>query len=147
MSAVLKKAVKLNHSLTGPVMGFSSPGNWFVAWQQQIIDWTEWQCRPIVPWKLTSMKWKYNSNHFPGELVQAADNLAPCVARPSTTIVLNTRDMWVLNCCMMTLSNGNIFRVTGPLCGEFAGHRGIALTKASDAELWCFLWSALEQTV
>ena len=22
---------------------------------------------------------------------------------------------------MMTLSNGNIFRVTGPLCGEFTG--------------------------
>ena len=34
-----------------------------------------------------------------------------------------------------------------PLCGEFAGHRRIPLTKASDAELWCFLWSELEQTV
>ena len=44
--------------------------------------------------------------------------------------------------CMMTSSNGNIFRVTGPLCGEFTGHRWIPLTKASVAELWCFLWSA-----
>ena len=26
---------------------------------------------------------------------------------------------------MMTSSNGNIFRVTGPLCGEFTGHRWI----------------------
>ena len=43
---------------------------------------------------------------------------------------------------MMTSSNGNIFRVTGPLCGEFTGHRWIPSTKASDAELWCFLWSA-----
>ena len=43
---------------------------------------------------------------------------------------------------MMTSSNGNIFRVTGPLCGEFTGHRWIPLTKASDAELWRFLWSA-----
>ena len=34
------------------------------------------------------------------------------------------------------------FLVTGPLCGEFIGHRWIPLTKASDAELWCFLWSA-----
>ena len=42
---------------------------------------------------------------------------------------------------MMTSSNGNIFRVTGPLCGEFTGQRWIPLTKASDAELWCFLWS------
>ena len=41
----------------------------------------------------------------------------------------------------MTSSNGNIFRVTGPLCGEFTGHRWIHRTKASDAELWCFLWS------
>ena len=42
----------------------------------------------------------------------------------------------------MTSSNGNIFRVTGPLWGEFTGHRWIPLTKASDTELWCFLWSA-----
>ena len=41
---------------------------------------------------------------------------------------------------MMTSSNGNIFRVTGPLCGEFTGDRWIPRTKASDAELWCFLW-------
>ena len=39
---------------------------------------------------------------------------------------------------MMTSSNGNIFRVTSPLCGEFTG------PKASDAEFWCFLWSASE---
>ena len=43
----------------------------------------------------------------------------------------------------MTPSNGNIFRVTGPLWGEFTDHRWIPLTRASDAELWC--WSALEQ--
>ena len=39
---------------------------------------------------------------------------------------------------MMTSSNGNIFRVTGHLCGEFAGPRWIPRTKASDAELCCF---------
>ena len=43
---------------------------------------------------------------------------------------------------MITSSNGNIFRVTGHLCGEFTGPRWIPRTKASDAELWCFLWSA-----
>ena len=48
---------------------------------------------------------------------------------------------------MMTSSNWDIFRVTGPLCGEFTGPRWIPLTKASDAELWCFLWSLPEQTV
>ena len=45
---------------------------------------------------------------------------------------------------MMTSSNGNIYRVTDHLCGEFTGHRWIPRTKASDAELWCFLWSASE---
>ena len=41
---------------------------------------------------------------------------------------------------MMTSSNGNIFRVTGHLCGEFTGPRWIPRTKASDAELWYFPW-------
>ena len=36
------------------------------------------------------------------------------------------------------------FRVTGPLYGEFAEHRWIPVTKASGAELWCFLWSVPE---
>ena len=45
---------------------------------------------------------------------------------------------------MMTSSNGNIFRVTGHLCGEFPGHWWIPHTKASDAELWRFLWSVPE---
>ena len=45
---------------------------------------------------------------------------------------------------MMTSSNGNIFCVAGHLCMDFTGHRWIPLTKASDAELWCFLWSAPE---
>ena len=48
---------------------------------------------------------------------------------------------------MMTSSNGNIFRVTGLLCGEFTGNRWIPRTKAGDAELLCFLWSAPGPTV
>ena len=45
---------------------------------------------------------------------------------------------------MMTSSNGNIFRVAGHLCGEFTCPRWIPHTKANDAELLCFLWSAPE---
>ena len=45
---------------------------------------------------------------------------------------------------MMTSSNGNIFRVIGHLYGEFTGPRWIPRTKASDAGLRCFLWSASE---
>ena len=47
----------------------------------------------------------------------------------------------------MTSSNGNVFRVTGHLCGKFIGPRWIPHTKASDAELWCFLWSMSKYTV
>ena len=52
------------------------------------------------------------------------------------------------NChCHLQLNHDDVikwkhFRVTGPLCGEFTGHRWIPGTKASDAELWCFPWSA-----
>ena len=42
---------------------------------------------------------------------------------------------------MMTSSNGNIFCVTGPLCGKFTGLRCISGTKASDVELWSVLLS------
>ena len=44
-----------------------------------------------------------------------------------------------------TSSNGNIFRVTGPLGEESTSHRLIPLTKASGADIWCFRWSAPEQ--
>ena len=47
---------------------------------------------------------------------------------------------------MMKSSTGNIFRVSGPLCGEFTGHRWIPLTKARDVELWCVFCSAPEWT-
>ena len=48
---------------------------------------------------------------------------------------------------MMMSSTGNLFHVTGPLWGESTGDRWIPLTKAREAELWCFLWSMPEQTV
>ena len=41
-------------------------------------------------------------------------------------------------CNMMTSSNGNIFRVTGHLCGEFTGDRWIPRTKTSDASFDVF---------
>ena len=48
---------------------------------------------------------------------------------------------------MMMSSNGNIFRVAGPLWGEFISHRSFPLTQASDAEFSSFLSSAPEQTI
>ena len=67
----------------------------------------------------------------------------------NSTIVIEYHENAVITSyapmCMVTSPNGNIFRVTGPLWGESSGHRWIPLTKASDAELWCFIWSAPEQ--
>ena len=48
---------------------------------------------------------------------------------------------------MIMSSNGNIFRITDLFWKETTGYRWISLTKANDAELWCFLWSAPEQTI
>ena len=60
--------------------------------------------------------------------------------------VIRANQAMAADWCMMTASNGNIFRVTGPLFGEFTGHLWIPLTKASEAELWCFLRSAPKQS-
>ena len=79
----------------------------------------------------------------------------PILQQPPAMNLMGYRDSMIcyggvltrLSRCMMTSSNGNIFGVTGPLCREFTGHRWIPLTKASDAGLWCFLWSAPVQKV
>ena len=46
-----------------------------------------------------------------------------CQAQPSW----HQRDIHVITTCqpMMTSSNGNVFRVTGPLCGEFTAQRPV----------------------
>ena len=48
---------------------------------------------------------------------------------------------------MMKSPNGNNFRVTGHLYGEFIVHRWNPRTEASDAEHWWFLWSVPEYAV
>ena len=54
-----------------------------------------------------------------------------------------TKSFVPISVSMMTSSNIDIYRVTGHLCEEFTGPR----KKASDAELWCFLWSVPEWTI
>ena len=41
---------------------------------------------------------------------------------------------------------GNAFHITGPLCRESTGPQWIPSQRASDAQLWRFLWSQPEQT-
>ena len=51
---------------------------------------------------------------------------------------------WYLN-LYKTSPNGNIFCLTGSLWEESIGHQWIPPIKASEAELWWFLWSAPEK--
>ena len=61
-------------------------------------------------------------------------NISAVIIRPHTDNAI----LLLLADCMMTSSNGSIFRETGPLCEEFTGHRLIPLAKASGAELDVF---------
>ena len=56
-------------------------------------------------------------------------------------------DMKTLSASMRTSSNGNIFVLLAFCEGIHLSPVRIHLTKAIDAEFWCFLWSAPEQTV
>ena len=91
---------------------------------EHIVTWTEWSplCRRCLKWIIWNESFCI--------LIQISMKLS------LVQVMFNELDK------RMTSSNGNIFRVTGPLCGEITGQRWIPLTKASDAELWCFLWSA-----
>ena len=64
-----------------------------------------------------------------------------CFCIPILTLISG----WIFREYMKTSSNGNIFRVTGHLCGEFTGPRWIPRTKANDAELWCFFYLRLNK--
>ena len=47
---------------------------------------------------------------------------------------------------MMTSSNGKKIPRYWPFTREITGHWWIPITKTSDTELWCSIWSAPEQT-
>ena len=99
----------------------------------------------FMPSYKNATHWKLHMHILPGiaiHLVQSSwypINMHKIWRYPSVEVSIK---LYALN--MMTSSNGNMFRVTGHLCGEFTGPRWIPRTKASDAELWCLLWSAPE---
>ena len=49
--------------------------------------------------------------------------------------------------CFMMLIKWKHFPHYWPIVGGTTSNRWIPLTKASDTELWCFLWSAIEQMI
>ena len=74
------------------------------------------------------------------------NNYSGCFDSRMDSIVEFSVEFALLSTYIMTSSNGKIFHVTGPLWRESTGHMCIPLTKASNADLWCFL-SVPEQTV
>ena len=116
----------------------------------------------VVNWHLTTIFHYYfsgepvkrNRCHVVGKVSQINTNTIACPGvcskwnKKKGSKLRVTSPLWweslVTSKCMMVSSNGNFFRFTGPLCGEFTGHRWIPLTKASEVELWCFLWSVPE---
>ena len=84
------------------------------------------------------------ANYFIQTKLDTGNNTVGQLWAISLVRATQSRDKRATILLMMTSSNGNIFRFTGPLCGEFTGHRWIPLTKAGDATLWCFLSHAPE---
>ena len=87
--------------------------------------------------------WWNESTHWP--LICTAVILNKYISNPYQwqipfCMMASIADPWYF--VMVTSSNGNIFRVTDSLCGEFTGDRWVPRTKTSDTELWCFLWFA-----
>ena len=102
----------------------------------------------VFPWKiLTQMKIYFSSKTGRNPLFSTC-TFANYVCLYTTIDKNSHRNRWWFGgkmthvFIMMTSLSRNIFRVIGPLCGEFTRHRLMPSTKASDAELWCFLWSA-----
>ena len=103
---------------------------------------------PIKLYTIYQKKYAHGSSSLIFCYDEAVVNLIPtkCVSinySPEVADTIRTVTLFVpwLH-YMMTSSNENIFRVTVHLCGEFTVHRWSPRTKASDAELRCFLWSA-----
>ena len=100
-----------------------------------------YNCQSLLLKLIEVIKSAQDKGHKTGavfhEFIQGFWLLTPCFINCKIESI-----MLLYSRVMMTSSNGNIFRVTGHLCGEFTGPRWIPHTKAR--ELWCLLWSAPE---
>ena len=105
---------------------------WFHLWRGWQYDGEARECRK---WDLVLFRTLHKSNATSFEIYAVATDGVPL--------------------CMMTSSNGNIFRVTGHLCGEFTGHRSrspvqrpvtrsfdvfvdVRLNKRLNKQSWCW---------
>ena len=113
----------------GPLTYYIHPGDWVISISaHKSVPWGTWtNCMSRILKHTRALSW-----------------VPPKCLGIFSKIWFYKQDVRLIS--MMTSSNGNIFHVTGPLWGESTGPRWIPLTKASDAKLWCFIWSAPEQT-
>ena len=109
--------------------------------------------RYLNAWYLISTQGLFplqNYEYYPNLVITACEpnNAKPWTGTEKSTFFSHAMAARKKRLCiilfMMTSSNGNIFRVIGHLWGESTGHRWIPFTKASDVELWCFLWCSPE---
>ena len=98
-----------------------------LSWIESIISGGIWDTTISSVTSDDYVDWHYYKSRF-------VECIYECILQ---CLALHVTDQHIY--AMMTSSNGNIFRVPGPLCGESTGHRWIPLTLASDADLWCFL--------
>ena len=110
-------------------------------------SWGWWFYTPSCP------LWRHciEGNVAFGEHIEAWSNTLCRRDFQSSSLNQNTSETWLHQSSfllgrlfMMTSSNGNIFRIAGPLCGNSPVTGEFPTQRASNAELWCFLWSASE---
>ena len=95
-----------NHFFENQVLGFDVPYTWGLPLAEACLTIVIWHCRkPLNQWR--------RSFQMKAALPLANRHVAGSDCSRKT----RPRTMWIA-WFMMTSSNGNIFRVTGPLCGN-----------------------------
>ena len=84
-----------------------------ICWRYIYQYWILTNCKMLQMMR-KMQKWQIR------EIVQSSISQKPPHSSPSHMSLVC---LLYFGANMMTSSNGNIFRVTGPLCGEFTGHR------------------------
>ena len=102
------------------------------------VHFREWKCLNLIeislkfvpkglinniPALVQKMAWRHPGDKPLSEPMMEGLLTHICVTRPQWVNGFSTRRVDME--CIMTSSNGNIFRVTGHLCGEFTGPRWI----------------------
>ena len=130
------------------------------------MDWWNLMKQSVTVWAqlLWSSRYGCNNGRYGCTIVMSYIEINKAVSQWLSTFNLCVSVTWPLTCAafhipcthtpeIIDMHRGvcdnklKHFARYWPFVRESTGDRWIPLTKASDAELWCFLWSAPEQTV